>query len=97
MNDAYEILGIEPSSSDEQIRHRYLELVRQHPPDRDPQRFAEIRAAYDRLRDPVARLDKLLFQVDTNDTLDAVIGDVQRRLHDVRVPLDTLLALAEQR
>jgi DnaJ-domain-containing protein 1 len=97
VNDAYEILGIEPSSSDEQIRHRYLELVRQHPPDRDPQRFAEIRAAYDRLRDPVTRLEKLLFQVDTNDTLDAVISDVQRRLHDVRVPLDTLLALAEQR
>ncbi len=97
MDDAYAILGIEASSSDEQIRHRYLELVRQHPPDRDPQRFAEIRAAYDRLRDPVTRLERMLFQLDTNDSLDAVISDVQRRLHDVRIPLDTLLALAEQR
>ena len=35
---------------------RYLELVRQFPPDQAPERFAAVHAAYDALRDPARRL-----------------------------------------
>ena len=55
MIDPYEQLGLPPSADETEIRQHYLELVRQFPPDRAPERFAEIRAAYDALRDPVSR------------------------------------------
>ena len=45
MNDPYVQLGLPPSADETEIRRRYLELVRQFPPDRAPERFAEIRAA----------------------------------------------------
>lgn len=44
MNDPYVQLGLSPSADETEIRRRYLELVRQFPPDRAPERFAEIRA-----------------------------------------------------
>ena len=51
MNDAHAILGLPADSDDETIRRRYLELVRQYPPEHHPQKFAEVRAAYERLKD----------------------------------------------
>ena len=45
MADPYETLGVTRSSSDAEIRRRYLELVRQFPPERDAERFAAIRSA----------------------------------------------------
>ena len=96
MADPYEVLGLEPGSGDAAIRRRYLELVRRHPPDREPERFAAIRTAYDQLRDPVVRLQSMLFSSDSGDTLDAVLADVERRLGTARIPVTILLSLAEQ-
>ena len=73
MADPFLILGVSANAGSDEIRRRYLELVRQHPPDRDPARFAEIRAAYDELRDPVQQLHNLLFDVEPVDTIDHVI------------------------
>ncbi len=42
MIDAYETLGLPNDADEAQIRTRYLELVREFPPDRAPERFAEI-------------------------------------------------------
>jgi len=95
MSNPYEILGIDPASDDAAIRRRYLELVRRHPPDREPERFAAIRGAYDELRDPVARLRSKLFPLETHDTIDSILADVERRLRTARIPLKTLLSLAE--
>ena len=97
MADPYQVLEVDPKSGDEEIRRRYLELVRRHPPDRDPKRFAEIRGAYEKLRDPIARLESRLFALETDDSLDAILADVKRRLRGVRIPTATLLSLAETR
>ena len=40
MNDPYETLGLSPDAGESEIRRRYLELVREFPPDRAPERFA---------------------------------------------------------
>ena len=56
MNDPYETLGLPQHAAEAEIRSRYLQLVREFPPDR-AERFAEIRAAYDALRDPVRLLE----------------------------------------
>ncbi len=96
MADPYQVLGIEPGSDDARIRRRYLDLVRQHPPDREPERFAAIREAYDQLRDPARRLKSRLFPDQPTDTIDAVLADVERRVRTARIPVKTLLSLAER-
>ncbi|MCP5004861.1 MAG: DnaJ domain-containing protein [Planctomycetes bacterium] len=52
----YEILGITPSSDDKAIRNAYLKLVKEYPPDRDPERFRKVAEAYDTLKDETKRL-----------------------------------------
>ena len=95
MTDPYETLGVAVHSDETAIRHRYLELVREFPPERDPQRFAAIRAAYDELRDPAVRLRSLLFRVGTEDSIAAMSAEVRKRLRTTRIPTKTLLSLAK--
>jgi len=97
MSDPYEVLGLEPESGDVEIRRRYLELVRQYPPDRHADRFAEIHKAYDQLCDPQKRLEARLFGVKTDDSMDAITAELRRRVRAARIPTETLLALAELR
>lgn len=95
MTDPHAILGISPQASDDELRARYLDLVREFPPDRAPEKFAEIRAAYDQARDPVRRLEGELFHWVSRDSLEALRDDLRARL--VKAPLDSkaLLSLAE--
>ena len=95
MSDPYEVLGLEPRSGDAEIRRRYLELVRRYPPDRDPERFAAVREAYDALRDPVTRLRERLFPTKTHETMDAILADAEQRLRRARISTKTLISLAE--
>src|SRR4051812_32384451 len=95
MNDPYEVLGLPPLADEAEVHRRYLELVRESPPDRAPARFAEIRAAYDEVRDPARRLEARLFQTSTSDSLDAIAADLRARLAAARLPLDVLLGLAD--
>jgi len=97
MSDPYAILGLPPGCGESDVRRRYLELVRQYPPDRAPERFAEVHQAYERLRDPVMRIESTLFDLDSVGTLAGVIADVRRRLRTARIPTQTLLSLAEGR
>ncbi|MCY4059534.1 MAG: J domain-containing protein, partial [Gammaproteobacteria bacterium] len=46
----YLVLGLPPSATGEQIRRRYLELVRAHRPSEDPERFQQITAACEALK-----------------------------------------------
>jgi curved DNA-binding protein CbpA len=97
MSDPYEVLDLPRSADEVATRRRYLELVRQFPPDRDPSRFAEIRAAYDQLRDPVRRLESQIFEIDSGETLSAIAVDIRTKFRDRlnQAPLNILLALAE--
>jgi DnaJ-class molecular chaperone len=52
----YRVLGIaEDTDDDEAIRQAWLEGVRRHPPEKDPEQFARNREAYEMLRDREAR------------------------------------------
>ena len=63
-SDPIEVLGISRDATDEEIRAAYLLKVREHPPDRSPEQFEQIRDAYEVLRDPRRRLRHRLFSVD---------------------------------
>jgi len=59
----YEILGLRKWASAKEIKRAYFGLVRKYSPEMFPERFVEIRKAYDALRIPAnrAKVDFLLF------------------------------------
>lgn len=95
MRDPHETLGVGLDADAAAIRARYLELARQFPPDRAPERFAEIRAAYDALNTPDAGLDARLFQTETTDSIDALRHAIIESLCAAPLNADALLALAD--
>ena len=56
-SDPYEVLGITRTATAAELKQAYFALVRTHPPERDPEMFKQVRAAYERLRDPAARVE----------------------------------------
>jgi len=62
-SDPYEVLGVSCNASAAEIKQAYFALVREHPPERDPQTFKRIRAAYERLRAPAQRMDTDMLRV----------------------------------
>ena len=97
MNDPFEVLGLTPDAGETEIRQRYLELVRAFPPDRAPERFAAIHAAYAGLARPGQPAPCAALQASSakNDSFESIAADLARRLRDVRLPVDTLLSLAD--
>jgi curved DNA-binding protein CbpA len=94
MSDPYEVLGLPGDAADEAIRRRYLELVRQFPPERAPERFAAVRQAYEALRDLNTRLRHRLFEAGRKETIEALIEEMTCKTTRRRVPLKTLLSVA---
>ncbi len=94
--DPYAVLGLATDSDDETIRRRYLELVRQNSPERQPEKFAAIRQAYESLRDLDTRLSQRLFKVGQNETVEAIIEEITCRNSRRRVSLETLLSMVKQ-
>jgi curved DNA-binding protein CbpA len=97
MADPYEILGVADDADDGVIRKRYLELVRQFPPEQHPQKFAAIRAAYEQMKDLDTRLAHRLFEAGRNETIQGLIEDIACRSTRRRLSLPTLLTLAAPR
>jgi curved DNA-binding protein CbpA len=66
----YQVMGLAYTATEQEIRGAYFKLVREHPPERDPDQFKRIRAAYDVLRDPARRAEwELLVAVQPPDPL----------------------------
>lgn len=62
--DPYDVLGLAREATAAEIKQAYFALVRAHPPERDPQAFKRIRAAYERLRDPETRAEANMLLLD---------------------------------
>jgi len=94
----YATLGIAPSADAETIRRRYLELVRQFPPESDPESFQRIRRAYETLTDPKARrqYDKERFYGTTVTKLEIQIDKLENegRYQDATRLLQQLVDIA---
>ena len=77
--DPYTILGIDPAATLDEIKTAYFALVRAHAPERDPEMFKRIRAAYEQLRDPDKRLetDMLRLQAWPEPSLKRIFDDAE--------------------
>ena len=76
-SDPYAILGVDSQAGLEEIKTAYFARVRAHPPERDPEGFKRVRAAYEQLRDPDRRLetDLLRLQAWPEPSLDGLFED----------------------
>ena len=89
----YLVLGLSPSATQEEIRQRYLELIRTHPPSRDAERFQQISAAYEAVKDERTRISTAIMGMahyrDFELALDALAQarPARRRIPDLKTLL----------
>ncbi len=57
----YEILGVSQDAGKDEIKRAYFRLVRQYNPEENPERFQEIREAYENLKD-IDEFDKIILE-----------------------------------
>jgi len=74
----YLVLGLSPQASDEEIRQRYLQLVRENPPSRAPEYFQKITSAYEALKDERTRVATRLFGTLQYADLEMALMDLVR-------------------
>ncbi|MBI3974063.1 MAG: J domain-containing protein [Chloroflexi bacterium] len=93
--DPYAVLGVSREASSTEVRLAYLQKVREHSPERDPEGFKRIRAAYELLRSPRKRAELQLLEFDQ-----AAAGLDEEALREVTPPsiparfVDDLIAAA---
>jgi len=58
--DPFAVLGVSAEASPDEIRQSYLRLVRQFPPDHAPEKFQEIRLAYESASNPLVVAEALV-------------------------------------
>jgi hypothetical protein len=59
-HDPFVILGVDSNASEQEIRQRYLALIKLNPPETHPDKFREIHQAYESAKDPLNLAERLL-------------------------------------
>ena len=77
MANPFDLLGVTETADDDAIKKAYLQRVREHPPERDPDRFQAIRAAYEAVKTRRDRLRYRLFHQETPDLAELVAAALQ--------------------
>ena len=67
MNNPFLLLDVPEDADDASIKKAYLQKVRQHPPEHEPEQFQAIRAAFEAIKSRRDRLRYRLFQQDAAD------------------------------
>lgn len=78
-SDPFAILGVPTDAGEAEVRSRYLELVKQFPPERDPEKFREIRAAFEAAKDPLSIAMRLTEPPDDEVPQWSAVLESQRR------------------
>ena len=72
------VLGLSSESTPEEIRDRYLSLVRKFPPAVDPDRFELVREAYEAVSIPRNRVEAELFAAARCESFEQAIEALER-------------------
>lgn len=93
MNEFYRVLDLDSDCTEEELRRRYLELVRQFPPEKHPEKFSEIHSAYEKLSNPLEHLESELFEIATKDSFEKVLAALDESTEKQRFSTATLLEM----
>ncbi len=93
--DPHRVLGLPQNASAEEIRVRYLELVKEFPPERDADRFREIRAAYEAAKDPLV-IARVLLRPPDDDPPEWSSVIQEQKKHAPNLSVDFLLSLGNR-
>lgn len=88
--DPYTILGVSRQASEVEIKRAYFQLVREYPPEHEPEKFQEIRAAYEQLKTPERRAQTDLFLLQPPPE----IPNRRQPTYDLGVHREDIVALA---
>lgn len=77
MSNPFAVLGVADTADDDAIKKAYLQRVREHPPERHPERFQAIRAAYEAVKTRRDRLRHRLFRQEPPDLAGLVAAALQ--------------------
>jgi curved DNA-binding protein CbpA len=88
--DPYVMLGIDRQADEAEIKRAYFRLVREYPPEREPEKFQQVRAAYEQLRTAEVRSQTDLFLLQAPPAMPR-----RRRLnYDLDVHSEDIISLA---
>lgn len=59
--DPYRVLGLPKTAGQAEIKRTYFGLIRQYPPETQPEQFKIIRAAYEKIKDATRRAETDIF------------------------------------
>ena len=65
----YKVLELTPEATPEDVKKAYFRLVRVHSPEKDPEKFQEIRQAYEVLKDGAPKTEAISFPVPDNPSV----------------------------
>ena len=85
MHNPYAVLEVAETASDAVIKKAYLQKVRAHPPERDPQQFQMIRAAFESIRSRQDRLHYRWFE-QTAPNIDELVSNALTADHNTTRP-----------
>ncbi|MBP7961052.1 MAG: J domain-containing protein [Caldilineaceae bacterium] len=88
--DPYVVLQIDRRADESAIKKAYFRLVRQYPPEQEPEKFQEIRVAYELLRSAESRAKVDLFLLQPPPAL----PNRRRPTYDLTVHVEDLDQLA---
>lgn len=74
----YLTLGLAPGASDEEIRRSYLQLVKENPPARSPERFRMIASAYEAIKDRRSRVRSAVLGTSDSPDCEAALLELRR-------------------
>ncbi|HBY93459.1 MAG: DnaJ domain-containing protein [Ardenticatenaceae bacterium] len=90
LQDPYATLGLSRRAADAEIKRAYFRLVREYSPEREPEKFQEIRAAYEQLKTPERRAQTDLFLLQPPPEM----PNRRRSGYDLAVHPEDIIALA---
>ena len=77
LEQAAALLGVAAGATEQQLRAAYLRKLQEHPPDREPELFEQIRDAYEHLRNPKVRAAAILEGPSPNLPLTSLLDGLQ--------------------
>ncbi len=96
LDNPFQILGLAGDADEAALRARYLELVRENPPEKKPERFRQIHAAYQIASDPLKFAVHLLTQPEEDDFLSWSEIIQFERTNPPRLHTDVLFSLGNR-